>query len=295
MGRHARDGSLRNGLHGLTVHEGNGTGATTHVQREVVPLVIHIVRLSEHNLLADGLLLRHAAGPLFGHQLTLALLQDELAVAEADAHTVEHREQLGVLVRCHLVAAEPQLHGVVVGSTRTEVADIDLDRLRAVKVCGEVAVVDVPALRRHQHVARARLVVNGRAVTLIHAPVANESRRVGSLRLVTRLIKLGRCLLNVPQRQLVHHALHAVAANGHFAVALKVVGRNILAHKDGTVARGCVDIEHADAIVRVAGVLLPVADTHVRPDVGGKRCFCIIDALGIAHTDGHLSVVMGEE
>ena len=187
------DGSFGHRLHRLTVDVGNSRCSATYVQGEVMPVVVDVVHIAEHRTQLRLDRLRTAC------DRTFVGIQRQLSVLEVSTHAAGHFHQRSVLVAGYiLVAAEPKLHSEVIRRSRCEGRQVHLHRLVLRQLHRQVAVIDIPAFRRHLHVARTGLVNQRRAMPLVHAPVAYQAGRIGSLQLLTTLVEFVNSLRDVP-------------------------------------------------------------------------------------------------
>ena len=152
----------------------------------MVPIVVYQVLFTQHLVVHCHVVGLHTAFI----DVALVALHGQLAVLESQAQAVGQVDERSIAVTILLVGTEPELQSVVVGGQRCEGRDIDVQRVLGSQLGGAVVVVDIPALGIHRHVARVSLVVHGRTVALVHAPVAYESGHIGCLRLLAVSIQL---------------------------------------------------------------------------------------------------------
>ena len=152
----------------------------------MVPVIVYQVLFTQHFVVHCHVVGLHT----FLVHVALIALQGQLAVLESQAQAVGQVNERSIAVTVLLVGTEPQLQSVVIGNQRCEGRYIDVQRVLGSQLGGAVVVVDIPALGIHRHVARVGLVDHGRAVALVHVPVAYQSGHVGSLRLLAVSIQL---------------------------------------------------------------------------------------------------------
>ena len=201
---------FRHGLHIPAVNVDDGAGAPSHVECQMVPLVVVVVGFRQQEHLCR--LAVHLA-----HSRVLEGGEGHHTVFIAQAESVVDLQQGGILVGFDIIATEPELQCVVVCVAGCERCDVDLEWFAVFKVRCKVAVVDIPTLCRQHHVTRTNAVHDGRAVSFIHFPMAHKSGGEAGLRLLVCGIKVMHRFLDVPDGQVVHPSHHAVSSDMEFS------------------------------------------------------------------------------
>ena len=225
----------------------------------MVPVVVYQVLFTQHFVVQCHLVALHTLLV----NVALIALYGQLAVLESQAQAVGQVNERSIAVTVLLVGTEPQLQSVVVGGLRCEGRDVNVERLLSSQFGGAVVVVDIPAFCGHRHVARVGLVDHGRAVALVHVPVAHQSGHVGRFRLLAVQIELLNVPGVVPQRQVAHASLHLRSAHYQPASQVDVVGGHFFQDVYRTVVVS-VSIDGAQCTLVFCGVVL-VAQSQVYP------------------------------
>ena len=276
-----RHGNLafRDRLDSLSVNIEDGVGSTAHVQCEVVPLVVLVIDIGQFQSF------RHDS-----HIGQNCFAQHHAAILEPHRHAIGKIQQFLIIIIPF--GTEPQFHGEVVCRSWHEGGHVDFHAIRAIEMGSEVLVVDIPTLRRHDHVARTYPVDKGRAVTFVHAPVADETRSVVGFQLVALLIHLQDRLLGVPDGEVAHHAFHAIAADLQLSFSRR--------HHDGMVfhdvGRGFhvgIDVDGADEAPALVFRVKLQAHGDVVPDVGRQYGIRLEDVIPLTYSCRDLAVLPG--
>ena len=139
--------------------------------------------------------------------------------------------------------------------------------------------------------ARAGYVCQLCAVTLVHLPVAYESRCIGCSQLVAVFVETLSRYVGVPHRHAGHHALHAAAAHGQLAVARRSIYHLILEDIGCVGIIGC-GVEHRQLALSVVVGLLLVGQGHVEPLVLRQLLDGVRRVILVAYADAHQSAVV---